>query len=259
MSIKDTLLQEAKSINTDVELDSIFESIELSSDVKAKFSAVFESTVKANAVKLAESHVTQIAEMAEQLVEEKTAEKVADLSESVNKYFDHLVEEWMTENKLAVENGIKVQMFESLLGAMKTTFVEHNVSVPDEAVDVVAELQEELEESKVELNAALDKSLVLKETIKTMHREKAISEAVVGLTDIQKEKVLSLSEGLSFSDTFGTKLSAIVEMVGATKQPVDIKPIVENAEGLNFVEPEATPLVVESQPEIDPEVAQYLS
>lgn len=259
MSIKETLLQEAQNIKTDVELDSIFESIELSDDVKTKFSAVFESTVKANAVKLAESHVAQMAEMADQLVEEKATEKNAQLAENVNKYFEHLVEEWMTENKLAVENGIKVQMFESLLGAMKTTFVEHNVLVPDEAVDVVTELQGELEESKVELNKVLDSNLVLKESIKTMKRDQEINEAVAGLTDIQKEKVIALSEGISYSESFGTKLSAIVEMVSVTK-PTKQEPI---AEGLNFVPPEnepvQQPVVEQAQPAIDPEVMQYLN
>ncbi|AAQ17885.1 gp22 prohead core scaffold protein [Aeromonas phage Aeh1] len=262
MSIKDQLLSEAKNITLGVELDSIFESVELAPEVKAKFSTVFESVVKQHAVTLAESHVAQIAEEADRLVEEKSAEKVEQLSEQVNKYFDHLVETWMEENKIAVDNGIKVQMFESLLGSMKAVFVEHNVSVPEESVDVVAEMEEELREARNELNGALDKVSELKESIVTIKRDQVVAEATKDLTEIQKGKVMSLSEGIAFGDTFADKLTAIVEMVSAVK-PQE-QPAAQIDENLNFVEQETNvePIVENKQPtapQIDPAVAGYLN
>ncbi|UYD60180.1 capsid assembly scaffolding protein [Aeromonas phage avDM12-TAAL] len=263
MSIKDQLLSEAKNITLGVELDSIFESVELAPEVKAKFSTVFESVVKEHAVKLAESHVEQIAEEADRLVEEKSAEKVEQLSEQVNKYFDHLVENWMEENKIAVDNGIKVQMFESLLGSMKAVFVEHNVVVPEESVDVVAEMEEELREARQELNGALDKVSELKESIVSIKRDQIVAEATKDLTEIQKGKVMSLSEGIPFGETFSDKLTAIVEMVSAVK-PQE-QPVTQVNENLNFVEPETTvePIVENKEtstaPQIDPAVAGYLN
>ncbi|ADM79861.1 prohead core scaffold protein [Aeromonas phage phiAS5] len=260
--LKDQLLAEAKNITLGVELDGIFESVELAPEVKTKFSAVFESVVKQHAANLAESHIAQIAEEADRLVEEKSTEKVAQLSEQVNKYFEHLVETWMEENKLAVDNGIKVQMFESLLGSMKAVFVEHNVSVPEESVNVVAEMEEELREARTELNVALDKVSELKESMIAEKRERIVAEATKDLTEIQKEKVISLSEGIAFGDTFSDKLTAIVEMVSAVKPqeaPVQIQ------ENLNFVEPEQTqePIVENKEttvkPSIDPSVAGYLN
>ena len=235
MSIKAALLAEAKSIDTAVELDSIFESVELSSEVKAKFSTVFESVVKQKAVALAESHIEAIASRADELVEAKAEEKLDALSEQVNKYFDHIVESWLTENKLAVENGLKVQMFESLLSSMKDTFVEHNIIVPTESVDVIAEIEDELAEAQTELSKIVDANVILKEEIRGMKREKVIAESIAALTDVQKDKVMTLSEGIEFSDTFATKLESIVEMVGASK-PISMlsEKLDSDADGLNF-------------------------
>lgn len=266
MSLKDALMLEAQNIETSVELDSIFESADLSADTRAKFATVFESVVKAKAVALAESHIEQIAEKAEAQVEEKANEKVAALSETVNKYFDHLVENWMEENRLAVENGIKVQMFDSLLESMKETFIEHNIVVPAESVDVVAEMEEEIAEAQAELNAMIDTNKILKEEIQGIKRDQAIAEATASLTDVAKSKVATLTEGLAFDTNFEGKLAAIVEMVSAVKETTADEQIVENTttedEGLNFTaeeqEEQTTEEVVVETKYIDPEVAAFL-
>lgn len=271
MSIKAALLAEAKEINTAVELDSIFESVELSSEVKAKFSTVFESVVKQKAVELAESHIEAIADRAESLAEAKVAESHEALSEQISKYFEHITEMWLTENKLAVENGLKVQMFESLLESMKETFVEHNIIVPTESVDVIAEIEDELAEAHVELNKMVDANVVLKEEIRGMKREQAIAESISGLTDVQKDKVMTLAEGIDFSETFGTKLGAIVEMVSAAK-PISMlgEAIDSDKDGLSQKdEPEEKEVEKEKKEtkeakkplkeSIDPAVAQYMN
>ena len=274
MSMKETLMLEAKNIETSVELDSIFESAELSADTRAKFATVFESVVKAKAVELAESHIEAIADKAELQVEELAEAKIADLTETVNKYFDHLVENWMEDNKLAVESGIKANMFDSLLESMKETFIDHNITVPAESVDIVAEMEEEIAEAQTELNSLVEANMDLKSTIKGMKREQAITEATLELTDVAKSKVLTLAEGMSFEDGFETKLAAIVEMVSAVKpaqeQPVNesnhevVEIVLESEDdktGLNFEDDEQTgpeEVIQESAKFVDPEVAQYL-
>lgn len=244
MSIKQILLQEAQNIDTSVELDSIFESIELSEDVKVKFGAAFETAVKAKAVELAESHIRDIAEQADALVEEAAQEKFEQLSEQANRYFDHITEHWMAENKLAVENGIKVQMFDSLMGTLKEAFLEHHVEVPTDAINIVEELEEELQEHTLEINKLLGEKAELQSKLDSNDRQRILDEAVAGLSDVQKDKVMSLTEGLTYGANFGTKVQAIVEMVNIPLVAKRDEQIAEQANP-NY---EGDPVVEEAKP-----------
>lgn len=241
--LKDILLNEAKNIEASVALDSIFESVELSPEVKAKFETVFEATVKKHAVDLAESHIANIAEKAEKEVE-KNKEEAEDkaekkLTENASRFFNHIAQEWMNENKLAIDRGIKAELFESIMGGMKELFVEHNVVIPEESVDVVAEMEEELAEANAEIAKLFEGVSTREATINSMLREKAVNESTAGLTDIQKEKVSSLTEGMEYSEQFSSKLGAIVEMVkGSVEKPVvneSINTTDQDAPGLNFI------------------------
>lgn len=242
--LKEQLIAEAQKIDASVALDSIFESVNISPEAKETFGTVFEATVKQHAVKLAESHIAKIAEKAEEEVEKnkEEAEEKAEkkIAEQASKFLDHLAKEWLTENKLAVDKGIKAELFESMLGGLKELFVEHNVVVPEESVDVVAEMEEELQEHKEE-SARLFEELNKRDAyINYVQREVALSESTKDLTESQKEKVSALVEGMDYSDAFSSKLSAIVEMV--KKSNKDESTITESintpdteAAGLNFV------------------------
>ena len=242
--LKEQLIAEAQKIDASVALDSIFESVNISPEAKETFGTVFEATVKQHAVKLAESHIAKIAEKAEEEVEKnkEEAEEKAEkkIAEQASKFIDHLAKEWLAENKLAVDKGIKAELFESMLGGLKELFVEHNVVVPEESVDVVAEMKEELQEHKEE-SARLFEELNKRDAyINYVQREVALSESTKDLTESQKEKVSALVEGMDYSDAFSSKLSAIVEMV--KKSNKDESTITESintpdteAAGLNFV------------------------
>ncbi|QOI68354.1 scaffold prohead core protein [Escherichia phage VEc74] len=242
--LKEQLIAEAQKIDASVALDSIFESVNISPEAKETFGTVFEATVKQHAVKLAESHIAKIAERAEEEVEKnkEEAEEKAEkkIAEQASKFIDHLAKEWLAENKLAVDKGIKAELFESMLGGLKELFVEHNVVVPEESVDVVAEMEEELQEHKEE-SARLFEELNMRDAyINYVQREVALSESTKDLTESQKEKVSALVEGMDYSDAFSSKLSAIVEMV--KKSNKDESTITESintpdteAAGLNFV------------------------
>lgn len=242
--LKEQLIAEAQKIDASVALDSIFESVSISPEAKETFGTVFEATVKQHAVKLAESHIAKIAEKAEEEVEKnkEEAEEKAEkkIAEQASKFIDHLAKEWLAENKLAVDKGIKAELFESMLGGLKELFVEHNVVVPEESVDIVAEMEEELQEHKEE-SARLFEELNMRDAyINYVQREVALSESTKDLTESQKEKVSALVEGMDYSDAFSSKLSAIVEMV--KKSNKDESTITEGintpdteAAGLNFV------------------------
>ncbi|MGL4523017.1 MAG: prohead core protein, partial [Bacilli bacterium] len=248
MSIKQQLLEAAKTIKGTVQLDSIFESADLSADMKVKFQTVFESAVKTQAVALAETHISEIAEKSEEMVESRVQEELTDLTETLHKYLDHVAGKWLEENKEAVSNGIKVDMFESLMVGMKDLFVEHNVTVPEDAVDVVAELEDEIAESREELNVAINAKEALIKEMNTMKRDHMVESATAALTESQKEKVKSLIEGLDYDEAFDTKLSAIVEMTSNVQAAV--------VEPTTHVEESITPNFEQDAPEVIVEAKQ---
>lgn len=265
MSLKDKLMQEAKNLDTSVELDGIFENANLSEDVMKGFTEAFQESVKKKAVELAESHITQISEKADQLVAEGITQGVESaedaLAESIEKYLDHISQEWLNENKVEVEKSIKSDLFESMFGELKRVFVEHNVSVPTESIDVVAELEAELAESKEETEGLFNKLTEANVSLNKIKKETAIKEATANLTESQKEKVTALVEGVEFNESFDTKLNAIVKMAESSKQKAEPKPITEgqannnDVEKLNYAVKEAAATVQEST---SAEMQQYL-
>ena len=250
MSLKDKLLAESseKLGAVAVELDSIFESVQLDEAVKENVSTAFEQAVRSAAIALAESHINDIASSAEnQLaegIETARVEVETKLYKDADKFLTHLGKEWLKENALQVKTNIKSELFESFASGLKELFIENNVTVPEEQVDVIDELNAELDESTAEIKSLFDKNLALEQQISSLKKEKAISEATAGLTESQKEKVLSLVEGLEYGDSYSPKLSAIVEMVANSGQK-EQKPIQEQA--LNIDESAAA---VNFEPEV---------
>lgn len=253
--LKEQLMTEAQNIDVSVALDSIFESVNISPEARETFGTVFEATVKQQAIKLAESHIETIAEKAEEKVakaKEEAEEKAEkDIQESVARFLDHLGKEWLAENKLAVDRGIKADLFESVMGGMKELFVEHNVVIPEEAVDVVAEMEEELAEQKQETAHLFEEVTKRDAYINYVQRETVLGEATRELTESQKEKVSSLVEGMEYSDSFPAKLDAIVSMVkgSITESGSNKKPITEGA--INTPEDDAAALNFVSEPVVE--------
>lgn len=215
--LKEQLLKEAATMQADVELDSVFEGMNLSDAAKGNFRTVFEAAVKSQAVKLAESHITRLVEFADQKADELQAEAEktieAKLYEDANNFFNHLAKEWMAENALAVDRGLKAELFESMFSGLKDLFVEHNVVVPEDAVDVVAEMEDELAERQAETTKLFESKILLEKEVADLKRTALVEKNVADLTEGQKDKVSSLIEGLEYSDKFEGTLTAIVEMV----------------------------------------------
>lgn len=249
--LKDKLIQEAKEIETSVELDSIFESVELSEDVKKNFSTVFETTVKKHAVALAESHINSIAEKADTLVEEKVAERVEEIEtklvEKANTFFEYTAKDWLEENKMAVDKTIKADLFESMFTGLKSLIIEHNVTLPEESVDVVAEMEDELQEVKAETSRLFEQLDKTTKELNEVKRTTAVEKATAQLSESQQEKVLELIEGLDYSKQFDAKLTAIVEMAKNSKslqakQNLNESVEVENATEINTINNDAQSL-----------------
>ncbi|ASU00167.1 prohead core scaffold protein [Aeromonas phage AS-zj] len=235
MSIKDQLLSESKNITVQVDaISGALQGLNLSEGVVDALTQVFQTKLREEAVQLAESHIEALAAKSDELVQEAAEAKNAELIKTMDSYFEHLAESFMEDNKVAIETGIQAQLAESLLAGMKELFVSHHVVVPEDAVDIVAEQAAELEEAQSMINDLVSKNSALTESIQAKEREAVIAESIKDLTMVQQEQVKTLCEGISFgsAEQFGTRVSALVEMV-SQKKDVDPaqKPLNEN---LNF-------------------------
>lgn len=223
-------------VKEDVEVtdsfDSLFEGMELSEEFKGKLSLVFEAAVN----EAASEKATEIAEALEEEFNTKLEESVSDAMEEVvenlNNYLDYIVSEWMEENAVAIESGIKVQMAESFMEGLKELFYEHNVEIDEETIDVVADLEEEIASLKEEVNKTINANIELSEAVAQLEANRVFDELSEGLTTTQKERFRVLSEKLDVSDldSYASDLNTLKESFFKTKEPVLTESVVDEEE-----------------------------
>ena len=149
--------QETVEVNIEDDVNALLGGEELSEEFREKAKVVFEAALNS---KVAEIQEALEAEQQEKISEAK-AEMRTSLTERVDSYLEYVSEEWMTENQLAIEHGLKTEMTESFLGGMKSLFEEHYVSIPDEKYDVLESMVEKLDDMETKLNEQIDKNIGL--------------------------------------------------------------------------------------------------
>lgn len=192
------------------ELDALVESeATLSEEFKEKTAVLFETALKS---KLAEEIDRLEANYAEELAEE-TATIKADLVEKVDSYLNYVVEQWMEDNKVAIEAGLRTEIAEGFMNKLKDLFVESYIEVPEAKTDLVDELSETVEELEEKVNENIKLIISLTEENETLLRAKILSEASKGLTDVESEKLAGLVESIDFDDaeTFTDKVKIVKE------------------------------------------------
>lgn len=208
------------------ELDALVESeATLSEEFKEKTAVIFEAALK---TKLSEEIDRLEESYATQLAEEKTSIK-EELTAKVDSYLDLVVESWMEENKLAVQNGLRAEIAENFMTKLKDVFTESYISVPAEKEDLVDGLVEQVEALETEVNSVTKTNMEISEELKAYKREMIIRESARGLADTQVEKLNSLVADIDFvaEDTFASKVKTIRESFFAEKAPAVIEESVE--------------------------------
>jgi len=182
---------------------------DLSEDFKEKATTLFEAAVQ-NRVML---ETARIEEEFESQLEERVTESVDELHEQVNQYMDYVVEQWMQENEVAIENNFRVQATESFIDGLKNLFAESYVEVPEEKIDLVDELQSKLAEIEESLESVQAENLKLNALINEATVEACFDEVSEDLVDTQVEKLRSLAEGIEYTDAeeYAEKLKIIKE------------------------------------------------
>lgn len=195
------------SVKEDVE--EMFEGEEISEEFKTKVETVFEAAVGARL----EVEKARIEEEFEGRFNSLVEEYKEELTEKVDEYLSYAVEQWVEENKIALENGLKLEIFENFFSGLKDLFVENNVSIPDEEVSLVGELQSKIDQLETRVNEEIEKNINLSKINEELEREQAFSAVAEGLAVSQIEKLKTLSENISFESVaeYSKKLATIKE------------------------------------------------
>ena len=228
------------------DLEAISEALELSEENADKARTIFKAAVS-----------SKVSEIKEQLDNEysnnlKTSvEKVkGDLAEAVDKYLSYCAEEWTKENELAIERGLRSEMTDNFIEGLKTLFVEHYVEVPEDKYDVIDELANRLDEMEEKLDSEVHKNMEIVEENESLKRQNVVREACVDLSESQKEKMISLSEGVDYKDSedFAEKVSELKEAYFPSDEVIAEETVVEEGTG---------EFSTESETVIDPTMNQY--
>lgn len=207
-------------ISVEESIATMFEGTDLSEEFKSKVSLVFETAVReATNAKVNEAVATLEEEFDNRLVD-TVNEAIEEITENLDSYLDYVVEQWMEENKVAVESGIKVEMAESLMDGLRDIFSSHNIDIDEETVDVVAGLEEQVGELQEQTNEAINENISLAKEIAALKAERVFEAISEGLTVSQKERLKSLSEKLDNEDldAYETDLGTLKESFFKTKK-----------------------------------------
>jgi Mn-dependent DtxR family transcriptional regulator len=195
---------------------AIFGSSDLSEEFINKAGSLYEAAVLAKA----EEVVREVHEQYEAAFEQEVDEVKQELTEKIDSYLNYVVDQWMTENKLAIENGIRTEIAENFIGKLKDLFVESYIEVPQNKTNLFDEMAETISELEEKVNTELQRNVTLVNENKAMKAVGIFMEQTKHLTDVQSDKVAKLAENIEFNseEDFADKIKTLVENVAKTNK-----------------------------------------
>jgi len=200
---------EEEKIDVDEDIKALLEGEELSEEFQDKARTIFETAIK--------SKVSELKEELKKEYEQSLTEEVASIKEEIedrsDAYLEYVAQEWLEENQLAVEHGLKTEMTESFLTGMKSLFEDHYVTIPEEKYDVLNSMVEKLDEMEDKLNEQINKNVALTKRLSESTADVILADVSEGLAVSQKEKLASLAENVEFDseETYREKLGTLRE------------------------------------------------
>ena len=193
---EEEVVAEEEDYKVDVEQDvqALFEGEELSEDFQNKARTIFEAAIKEKVSEIKENLQTAY----EQALVEEVASVRDELTERVDAYLEYVADEWVQENQLQVESGLKTEMTESFLEGMKSLFEEHYVSVPEDKYDVLESMVDKLDEMESKLNEQIERNVALNQRLAESNSDVILADVSEGLALSQKEKLASLASNVEF-------------------------------------------------------------
>jgi len=189
----------AEDLDISEDLVAIFgqDSEDLSEEFKTQVKTVFEAAV----VSKINSEIETVEETFNARLDEMAKDLTETLTDKVDNYLSYVVEQWVSDNELAIEHGIKTEITEDFIGGLKQLFEDHYVDIPEEKVDVVDSLADRVDELESKLNESIETNIELSSTVQQYEKEDAVIEVSEGLTVMEAEKLKGLSEGIIFEDS----------------------------------------------------------
>ena len=185
-----------EDIDVSEDIAAAFSGSDLSEEFKAQATQIFETAV----VSAVNMKLAEIAEQAEQEYAEEMQNIEEGLTTKIDEYLDYVVEQWMEENKLAVESGLRSEVTENFLSGLRNLFAENWIDIPEEKVEVVEELASEVEHITASLDEEMQKNIELKKQVEKFEREIAFVDVSEGLTEMQIAKFESLAEAVDYEN-----------------------------------------------------------
>ena len=225
---KEAIEKRLASINVAEDVDALVQGEELSEDFKKKAATIFEAAVKSKI----RPEVERIEEEKSQEIADEMETFKTELAEKVDGYLDYVVGEWMKENELAIERGLKGEIAEDFITGLKALFEEHYIDVPDEKYDILESQAQKIEELESKLNETMGKLTEKKQSEDTLVREAVIKEVSSDLAETQVEKFAGLVEDVEFTDkdSFTEKLNTLKENYFPKSTPTET--LTEESDGV---------------------------
>jgi hypothetical protein len=213
VSEEDEILEEETEEDYQVDMtehvEALFAGEELSEEFKQKAVTIFEAAVKQKI----EEEIANLEEAYAETLEEQVAQIKEELSSDVDDYLNYVVENWVTENEVAIEAGLRTELTEEFISGLRQLFAEHYIDIPEDKVSVVEEMSEKVSELEEKLNEEIERNVTLNKMINESTQNDILADACDGLTVTQAEKLKTLAEGLDFSsaDEFSHKVKILRE------------------------------------------------
>jgi hypothetical protein len=226
------LKKEDLEIDVKEDIEAIVNGEDLSEDFKTKASTIFEAAVSAKVLSEVNSRIDELETNYKKEITEAKEEHLSTVTEKVDGYLNYVTEEWMKENELAVEKGIRSELVEDFMTGLKNLFTEHYIDIPEEKVDLVDDLFEKVEELEQKLDESINTSVDIKKELAEYKKAETLREVSEDLADTEKEKLGKLADGIDFEDKsqYSEKLEVIKENYFPKQQSETITEELENTE-----------------------------
>jgi hypothetical protein len=205
----DESVMENYQVDMSEDIEALFSGEELSEEFRAKATAIFEAAVK----RKLEEELAAIEEAYAQTLEEQVASIHEELSNNVDDYLNYVVENWMVENEVAIEAGLRTELTEDFISGLHNLFIENYIDIPEDKVSVIEEMGAQVEELTDKLNEEIERNVVLNKMLSESQQVEVFNQMTEGLTATQADKLKTLAEGITYDsvEEYAEKVSTLKE------------------------------------------------
>lgn len=229
-------------VDMNEDIQALFAGEDLSEEFMEKAKTIFEAAVKAKM----QSEIARLEEAYAATLEEEVSTIKEELSNNVDDYLNYVVEQWVSDNEVAIEAGLRTELTEEFISGLRQLFAEHYIDIPEDKVSVIEELGSKVEELETKLNEEIERNVELTSILSESKKNEIMHNMVEGLTATQAEKLKSLAENVEFvdADSYATKIQTLREnyFPSSVKPQTELDKIETGTEGQTMIAEENNPM-----------------